>query len=329
MEKHNWVLKVVETLAIGACYIVVSAGLITFNKYLMKEGRFPHAIQLTALHMSMTLLLSLILCSAIPSIYPSMPKAKENWKQLSKFMVPLGLLFSLALFASNKAYFYSSVAFLQFCKQGNVAIVFFAGCACGLQRFTWSKLLVLSMVAVGCSLCATGEIHFVMAGFMLQILSQASECAKNLIGEVVLTGVGLKLDVLTFVAFQAPFSLIPLLVGSFFLFTPDVLRDFGTMWQVLLLNAMLAFTLNVLIALTLKRLSALSFVLMGLCKDVAIVTCSSWVFGDPISQQQLLGFGVTLIGIASWSYLKLAEQSAKEDNKETQPIMAKKGDLNA
>lgn len=37
-------------------------GLDTFhNKYLMKEDRFHHDIQLTALHMSMTLLLSLIL----------------------------------------------------------------------------------------------------------------------------------------------------------------------------------------------------------------------------------------------------------------------------
>lgn len=121
MEKHELAFKVGETIAIGSSYIVVSAGLITFNKYLMQRGHFPHALQLTALHMSMTTFFSLILCTTIPSIYPSMSKAKENWKQLCKFMVPLGILFAVALFASNKAYFYSSVAFLQFCKQGNVA----------------------------------------------------------------------------------------------------------------------------------------------------------------------------------------------------------------
>ena len=122
MEKHELAFKVGETIAIGSSYIVVSAGLITFNKYLMQRGHFPHALQLTALHMSMTTFFSLILCTTIPSIYPSMSKAKENWKQLCKFMVPLGILFAVALFASNKAYFYSSVAFLQFCKAaGNVA----------------------------------------------------------------------------------------------------------------------------------------------------------------------------------------------------------------
>ena len=321
MEKHELAFKVGETIAIGSCYILTSAGLITFNKYLMQRGHFPHALQLTALHMSMTTLFSLILCTTIPSIYPSMSKAKENWKQLSKFMLPLGILFAVALFASNKAYFYSSVAFLQFCKQGNVAIIFFASCAIGLQQFSWIQVMVLSIVILGCSLSTTGEIHFVMTGLILQLVSQVSECAKNLIGEVVLTGAGLKLDVLTFVAFQAPFSLVPLMIGSIFLLTAEVMHDFARMWPVLLLNAMLAFALNVLIAVTLKRLSALSFVLIGLLKDITIVTSSALIFGDAVSQQQMMGFGVTMIGIAAWSSLKMAAQKEKE--KEKQPIVEK------
>lgn len=327
MEKDSVMLKIAEVSAIGITYIMVSAGLITFNKYLMKEGRFPHALQLTAMHMATTSLLSLILCLAIPSIYPSMPKAMENWKHLFRFMAPLGLLFSLALFTSNQAYFYSSVAFLQFCKQGNVAVIFLGGCMVGLQQFSWTKLMVLSVVACGCSMCATGEIKFALPGLLLQLLSQVAECTKNLIGEVVLTGAGLKLDVLTFVAFQAPFSLLPLLVGAFWLWTPEVSHDFGVMWHVLLLNACLAFALNVLIALTLKRLSALSFVLIGLAKDVTIVSSSSMVFGDPISHQQMLGFMVTLLGMALWSHLKLTEQAQKE--KEEIPILNKKAAENA
>ncbi|CAK9115320.1 Probable sugar phosphate/phosphate translocator At1g53660 [Durusdinium trenchii] len=285
-----------EVLIIGSTYIVVSAGLITFNKYLMQEGRFPHAVQLTAIHMATTTFLSFLLYSVTPSIYPSMQKAKENFTQLAKFLAPLGILFAVALFCSNKAYFYSSVAFLQFCKQGNVVIVFVASCIIGLQKFSWMKSCILAIVVLGCSLCATGEIKFRLPGLLLQLLSQASECTKNLIGEVVLTGAGLKLDVLTFVAFQASFSLLPLLLGSAWLWTPEVSQDFAAMWQVLLLNALVAFALNLLIALTLKRLSALSFVLIGLTKDVSIVSSSSTIFGDPISRQQTVGFMITMLG---------------------------------
>jgi len=322
-EPTSIMLKCAEVLSIGITYIAVSAGLISFNKYLMHEDRFPHALHLTAVHMATTTLLSLLLYAIAPSIYPSMDKAKENLGLLTKYLAPLGLLFSVALFCSNQAYLFSSVAFLQFCKQGNVAIVFVGSCAVGLQSFSWTKAAVLCVVVTGCSICATGEIKFVMSGLLFQLFSQFAECSKNLIGEIVMTGAGLKLDVLTFVAFQAPFSLLPLLIGALMEWSPDVTKDFVAMWPVLLANAGLAFVLNVLIALTLKKLSALAFVLIGLLKDVTIVVCSAAVFGDPISHQQFVGFVVTLMGMGLWSHMKLQEQARPA---EATPLVKEKAD---
>ncbi|CAJ1328123.1 unnamed protein product, partial [Effrenium voratum] len=210
----SMMLKCLEVLLIGVTYIAVSAGLISFNKYLMKEHRFPHAVHLTAVHMATTMLLSTLLFTAAPSIYPSMAKVRENLGQLTKYMAPLGLLFSVALFCSNQAYFYSSVAFLQ----------------------------LLGLIQSGAS-------------------------------------------------------------------------D-----EVLLLNAGLAFVLNVLIAMTLKKLSALAFVLIGLLKDITIVASSAAVFGDPISQQQVMGFMVTIAGMGLWSHLKLQEQQKQQEPTEKTPL---------
>ena len=39
------------------------------------------------------------------------------------------------------------------------------------------------------------RIQFRLPGLLLQLASQLAECSKNLIGELVLTGAGLKLDV--------------------------------------------------------------------------------------------------------------------------------------
>ncbi|CAJ1363471.1 unnamed protein product, partial [Effrenium voratum] len=122
--------------------------------------------------------------------------------------------------------------FLRFCKQGNVAIVFVGSCLVGLQSFSWPKALVLGVVVTGCSVCATGEIEFQINGLLFQLLSQFAECSKNLIGEIVMTGAGLKLDVLTFVAFQAPFSLLPLLLGAVAEWSPQVAADFVAWWPV-------------------------------------------------------------------------------------------------
>eukprot|EP00930_Biecheleria_cincta_P049686 TRINITY_DN34883_c0_g1_i1.p1 TRINITY_DN34883_c0_g1~~TRINITY_DN34883_c0_g1_i1.p1 ORF type:complete len:224 (-),score=40.83 TRINITY_DN34883_c0_g1_i1:404-1015(-) len=195
-------------------------------------------------------------------------------------------------------------------------------CCLGLQNFSWMKTATLSIVVIGCSLCANGEMNFVLAGFLLQIFSQVCECSKNLIGEIVMSGAGMKLDVLTFVLCQAPCSLLPLLVASAYVSEPAVGRDFMQMWPYILANASVAFFLNILIALTIKRLSALAFVIIGLVKDSVIVACSAFVFHDPISQQQKIGFVIIMAGIAMWSRLKMREAAATR--KESQPLMTRK-----
>ncbi|CAE8642645.1 unnamed protein product [Polarella glacialis] len=302
-----------QTLAISGAWVAVSTSLICFNKYLMQPGRFPHALFLTTVHLAVSTAMSLLLYTAAPSLFPSMQRAKEDYKTVLKYIAPLGMLLALALYCSNSAYLYSSVAFLQFCKEGNIAIVFAMSCALGLQVFSWTKLAILSVVIAGCSICATGESNFVLMGFLLQITSQLSECSKNIISEIVMTGAGLKLDVLTFVMFQAPCCLVYLLAAAVVKYTPEVGQDFCAIWPLLLANALNAFVLNVLIALALKKLSTMSCVIIGVVKDIVLVLCSFLVFGSPISQVQFAGFSVIIAGIALWSRLKLQEQSAASE----------------
>jgi len=327
-EPHDSSPSTAQVLAqaavIGTLYIITSATLIAFNKYLMVPGRFSHASFLTATHMLVTAGMSIILYSVVPEIYPSMPRAKEQWRRVFSYIAPLGTLFAIALVCSNQAYGHCTVAFLQFCKQGNIALVFVMSCALGLQAFSWEKVAVLSVVVTGCTLCAHGEVHFVMVGFLLQIGSQFMECSKNLIGEIVMSGEGgLKLDVLTFVLFQAPLSLIPLLGMAAYDWNEQVKSDLIRMWPLLLANALVAFFLNVLIALTLKKLSALAFVIIGLLKDIVIVSSSSLFFGDPIAEGQCWGFLVTIAGITLWSRLKLREEFKKHKHEagEKEPIL--------
>eukprot|EP00434_Breviolum_minutum_P032198 symbB.v1.2.028478.t1/scaffold3023.1/size65105/3 len=148
-----------------------------------------------------------------------------------------------------------------------------------------------------------------------------AECSKNLIGEVVMSGAGMKLDVLTFVMFQAPCSLVPLLISVALSWEHEVLVAFQAHWPIILLNALNAFALNLIIATTLKRLSAVAFVIIGIVKDTVIVSTSSMVFGDHISPQQQVGFAVIMTGIACWSHMKIQEQQEAAKLKETEPIL--------
>lgn len=164
-----------------------------------------------------------------------------------------------------------------------------------------------------------------MWGLILQLVSQVAESSKNLTAELVMSGAGMKLDVLTFVSWQAPCSLIPLLFAiSMSSSNMTVLTDLGLYWPHVLGNASLAFLLNVAIAMTLKRLSTLAFVIIGICKDIVIVAASAAVFHDPISNMQVGGFGVTICGIAMWGHVKMREAAKAAGNKEKDPLMPKK-----
>lgn len=129
---------ILETCVLGTVYIVVSACLIFFNKY-MNATRFPFAKALTTGHMLVATLLSQLLYRVAPSLFPTMPLAKANWRNVLKSMLPLGVLFAIALYCSNKAYHYLSVAFTQFCKEGNVALMYGMACVVGVQAFSWRK----------------------------------------------------------------------------------------------------------------------------------------------------------------------------------------------
>lgn len=67
-------------LFLCTAYYFLQQTRIAFNKYLMNAERFPYAKAMTAMHMLMTTLLSLVLYTVAPSLYPTMGKAKENWR---------------------------------------------------------------------------------------------------------------------------------------------------------------------------------------------------------------------------------------------------------
>eukprot|EP00441_Pelagodinium_beii_P025439 CAMPEP_0197662254 /NCGR_PEP_ID=MMETSP1338-20131121/52663_1 /TAXON_ID=43686 ORGANISM="Pelagodinium beii, Strain RCC1491" /NCGR_SAMPLE_ID=MMETSP1338 /ASSEMBLY_ACC=CAM_ASM_000754 /LENGTH=352 /DNA_ID=CAMNT_0043240015 /DNA_START=113 /DNA_END=1171 /DNA_ORIENTATION=+ len=329
-----------EVVAIASLYICLSAGLIDFNKYLMTPHRFPHSTHLTAMHMLVSSVLSMLLFAVAPQLYPTMDSSRENRSTLLKYMLPLGALFAVSLICANNAYLYSSVAFLQFCKEGNVVLAFAFSCVLGLQTYNLDKCAVLALILVGCTICASGEVDFAWMGLAFQLSSQLAEVTKNLIGEVVLTGAGLKLDPMTFVSWQAPCALMFLFCTMCILWenshtdNATVYADFLKCWPMLLMNACLAFGLNLTIALTLKRLSTVSFILIGMTKDMAIVVSSWALFGTSITRQQAFGFLVTFIGILAWSRLKMQETAAAEAKnkkfeeeedapKETDPLIQK------
>jgi len=297
--------QVLKTLALCTGYIALSGGLINFNKYLMNKQRFPHPMALTAMHMAASLVLCSLMLLVRPSAMPSVEACKGKMAKLYKYLAPIGCLFAIMLYGSNRAYLYCSIAFLQFMKEANVVLVFTFSAMAGLQFFNRQRVVVIAWVILGSSLCVHGEMNFVFIGFMLQAVSQLAECARAVVAEIVLSGSEFKLDPLSYTFFMAPVCLVVLAIGNIITWDHSVITDLAVWWPYLLPNACMAFCLNVMIAQVIKETSAVGFIITGVVKDIVLVVFSSAVFHDSITTVQWLSFSVTLSGVFFWSFMKV------------------------
>merc|ERR1719217_1885178 len=136
------------------------------------------------------MLMTLFCCNVLywirPSLFTAMASTEGHRVKLLRWFVPLGCLFAVGLSCSNKAYLYCNVAFLQFMKEANVALVFGLGVFVGIQECSRSKLFVLAWILLGAFMAVHGQVEFVWVGFLVQALSQLGECGKTVLGEKIM-----------------------------------------------------------------------------------------------------------------------------------------------
>jgi hypothetical protein len=297
--------------AASVAYVLTSSSLISLNKYIMQESVFPYAMALTTLHMASAWFGLFALYCMKPQMFPQMELAPKGAQvfgvacALPQYFIPLGCFFGLSLFGANAAYHYCSVAFLQFMKETNVVWVFCCCVAAGSQQFSRAKVFTLTWIVAGAGLAISGEINFMLIGFVFQLLSQAGEVGKNVLGEWMMTTSNLKLDALTYTLSLAPMTFVPLGLGTACTYNPQMLHDLVDHFPLLAFSASMAVVLNVWISVVIKHCSVMVFILVGMVKDIFIVILATITFGDPISSQQIIGFIICLSGIAAYSSIKL------------------------
>lgn len=296
--------SMIKTVVFSSFYIVVSAVLVRFNKHIMHQQVFPHAVALSAMHMSMTCFLCYVFYFIKPSLYPAMASIQGQRMTMFKYFIPLGFLFAISVSTSNAAYFYCSVTFLQFIKQANVVLVFGLGVLGGMQQCSRSKMFVLAWILLGVCMAVQGEVNFIILGLMIQLSSQVCECCKIVFGEWLMTS-SLKLDPLTYTMFLAPISTSILLVVTACTWKPEIFVHFLQFWHLILPNACLAFVLNVSIAVLIKECGAVTLILSGLIRDMGLVLISIFFFGESATPQQFVGFAVCLAGVGFWSVMRI------------------------
>lgn len=293
---------VVTGLCLAFTYNVLSACMIETNKWLMLEEHYPFPVMLTLHHMIAATVFTNCLRLFYPAAFPALQKLDVSWSFLAKF-VPLGCMFASSIVCSNAAYQYLSVPLLQIMKQCNIVVIYTLSVFCGLDSLTRCSIVLLLVILAGTTMAVAGEIHFNIIGFILQLGSSWSEAGKVVTQGLLMAG-STKLDPLTLVFFMAPASLLANIVPFCVMEGPQaaqIITQFSAHFPVIFLNASTAVALNVVVAMCIRYFSPTGYLVMGLIKDIVIISTSPLFLGETLTPQQVCGLLIGLCGVGAYS----------------------------
>ncbi|MEW5307113.1 MAG: hypothetical protein WDW36_009530 [Sanguina aurantia] len=300
-------------------WVVLSAGVIMINKYILSYAGFPFPVALTLIHM--------VFCSAVATllIKSGVVEAVNMPSDLYfRGVVPIALLFAMVLWLGNAAYLHLSVSFIQMLKASMPVTVFVAGIILGTERYQFNYAANLVMIAAGIAIASYGEVHFVMLGVLYQASSVIFESFRLGLVQLILQSKGIKLNPVTTLFYIAPACAAFLTIPFAFLELPKM-RDPATEWSLnpLLLagSAVSALSLNLAVFLLIGRTSALTMNVAGVMKDWILIGLSVIMYKSHVSTMQLVGYGIAFVGVLFYNNSKnLAQPAPRSPSSQDQAL---------
>ena len=139
-----------------ALWIVLSSGVILYNKWVLTEFGFPFPVALTMIHMAFCSALAFVLVR-VTRVVKSENMTKDVY--LRK-IVPIGFLFSLVLWLGNSAYVYLSVSFIQMVKALMPCVVYIVAVAYQVETFRARVMFNMLIISFGVAVASYGNFCF-------------------------------------------------------------------------------------------------------------------------------------------------------------------------
>lgn len=338
-----------QALLLSLLYIAISAGMIMFNKFMMRSHVFPFAVTLTTMHQFSALILATMLRQAAPWLFPTVhvvfgragekhadlvfgqatqpelrtPSPMERVMELVYALLPfspIAVCGAVALVAGNSAYKHASVAFLQMVKESQIVTVYLFMLMAGLETFHFRRAIVLAFVAASAVVAVYGEVYFSRTGLILQLVAGICGSGQIVMNNLLMSqSAGPKIDPLTMVLCTAPVMLAALLPANIVVWEPQIPVLMIEWAPHIICNCILAFALQVSTAVLIKNISGTGFALACVAKDLSIVAAAASILHEHLSVIQVSGFAGTILGMCLYTAMKLYPavfEPAKEEYQE-------------
>ena len=268
-------------------WLTMSMTVILFNKFMFTHV-FPFPASLTCVHMFFSSLATLALRAGGRLSVPAM-----GWAGWARAVIPIGLMYSLALVTSNMAANILTVSFVQMLKACTPMVVLTVAALQGTEKATLNIVIIVALMTLGVGIASWGELHFDLIGMLLQVFAFTIEAFRLQAVQFLMQK--------TLPKGSSPFVALGLFAPVCFAFLlpwciykePKAFTAMLSSTRVqgfLLLNALSALGLNAgVVWLVSFDSGPLTLTLVGVLKDVALIVSSVWLFGNRLTYLQLGG----------------------------------------
>ncbi|KAJ4869788.1 putative sugar phosphate/phosphate translocator [Raphanus sativus] len=300
-------------------YIILSSGVILYNKWVLspKYFNFPLPITLTMIHMGFSGFVAFLLIRVFKVVAP----VKMTFEIYATCVVPISAFFASSLWFGNTAYLHISVAFIQMLKALMPVATFIMAVICGTDKPRCDVFSNMLLVSVGVVISSYGEIHFNIVGTVYQVTGIFAEALRLVLTQVLLQKKGLTLNPINSLYYIAPCSFVFLAFPWYVLEKPtmEVSQIQFNFW-IFFSNALCALALNFSIFLVIGRTGAVTIRVAGVLKDWILIALSTVIFPEStITGLNIIGYAIALCGVVMYNYIKVKDVKASQPTVDSLP----------
>uniref|UniRef100_A0A3Q3N1T5 Solute carrier family 35 member C2 n=1 Tax=Labrus bergylta TaxID=56723 RepID=A0A3Q3N1T5_9LABR len=296
-----------RTVGLVLLYYAFSIGITFYNKWLMKDFRYP--LFMTLVHLTIIFCLSTLTRRAM-QLWTGKPRITLNWRDYLRKVAPTALATALDIGLSNWSFLFITISLYTMTKSSAVLFILFFSLVFKLEEPNPFLIVVVLLIASGLFMFTFESTQFNLEGFIMVLLASFIGGIRWTLTQVLMQKAELGLQN----PIDAMYHLQPLMfLGLFplFLFNEGLsLSTSEKLFRVtelspllhslftLSIGGLLAFGLGFSEFLLVSKTSSLTLSISGIFKEVCTLLLAASLMGDKMSLLNWLGFAVCLCGIS-------------------------------
>ncbi|TFK74541.1 TPT-domain-containing protein [Pluteus cervinus] len=308
-----WKNAVINTFFIS-CWFTFATILSLYNKWMFAPEHlgFPFPLFVTTIHMFIQFLLAALLRLIWPRKFK--PEHNPTRQAYAKKALPAAISTSLDIGFSNLSLKIITLSFYTMCKSSSLIFVLSFAFLFRLEKFSWRLIGVIFLIFSGVLLMVATETHFVLPGFILVLSASALSGFRWSLTQILLKDKKMGLDnPAATVYWLSPAMGVTLAIISVFVdgwitvarspFFNGLPKTLETLFY-LICPGFLAFSMVMSEFYIIQRTGVVPMSIAGIAKEVTTISIAAWYFHDELTPLNITGVGITICGIALFTYHK-------------------------